>query len=223
VNRPAKTALITGSNRGLGLALAQEFAFAGHRLILHCRKGYGAFKGPSGLVVEGDLREQATIDRLALAASEFDLDVLVNNAGVYLDRPLLDIAPEEVREIVEVNLLAPMFLTMAVWPVFARKGSGLVININSLASRAGRAGESVYAASKAGLKGFSQTLKREATRLGIQVMDVCLGAMRTPMMERRPHFDEMIDPSEVAGIIVRFCDGYKTMDVTNIDICRKVH
>ena len=220
-----KTVMITGANRGLGLELARAFHNVPDEdrvnLILHCRRGG---KLPFwGDVADGDLRDPKTIDYLAKLAFEANLDILVNNAGIYLNKSILGMSYNEVRRVVEVNLLAPIFLTMAVWPVFARKKSGMVVNINSLAGKEGGSGESVYAATKAGLAGFSEALQFDATRDGVRVVNVNIGAMRTDMTKDRKDQDKFIDPADAAKMIVRLCERHQSMRVTTVDLKREIY
>lgn len=217
-----RTVLITGANRGLGLALAETFSGAGFNLLLHCRHGADFLrrKFPVDLVAEGDLRSQQMIDGLASTAK---LDILINNAGVHLSKPFLDMTIEEIREVIEVNLIAPILLTKAVWPIFLRQNSGLVININSLAWLSGGPGESIYSASKAGLTGFGDTLQYDATRAGIRVLNLNIGAMQTDMGGTRDDNSKFIDPRDAARAILGFCEDYPTLRITTADLKRRVY
>lgn len=217
-----KTVLITGANRGLGLILAETFSEAGFNLILHCRHGAGFLrvKFPRDVVVEGDLQSQATIDGMANTAK---LDILINNAGVHLSKPFLDMTIEEIREVIEVNLIAPILLTKAVWPIFLRQNSGLVININSLAASSGGPGESIYSASKAGLTGFGKTVQFDATPAGIRVVNLNIGAMQTDMGKGRADSDKFIDPEDAARAILGFYEDYPSLRITSVDLKRRIY
>ena len=198
-----KTVLITGANGGLGLELAQAFSAAGHDLILHCRNG-GIFlrlRFPAAHVVMGDLRSPSFLEELAFGT----VDILVNNAGVRISNKINNIATEQIREMLEVNLMAPMILARLLWPVLTSR-KGMVVNIGSLAGQGGGPGESVYAATKAGLAAFSETLQYDATVAGVRVVNVNLGAMRTDMTADRRDRDKFIDPAEAARFIVDICN-----------------
>ena len=220
-----KAVLITGANRGLGLSLAKRFAAGGYNLLLHCRSGWLDLAAcfSKCIVIDGDLREQAVVNRLAQAATEASVDILINNAGVYLSRPFGEMIGEEIREVIETNLLAPIFLTRAIWHIFTKKKSGLVININSLASHSPKMGESAYAASKAGLNGFSNGLQFDGTPAGTLVLNVCLGAMKTEMMKDHPDYDYLIDPAEVAAVVFTLCQEYNSLRITSVDIRRRIY
>lgn len=219
-----KTVLITGANRGLGNALARVFGEAGYELILHARNDIEDFPFDFKFV-GGDLTDKDTISRLAIAAGEKDMDVLINNAGIYVNAPLTLTKEDYLREMIEVNLIAPMLLTRAVWPGLARKSAGLVININSLAGReAGSPGQAVYCASKYGLRGFSEGLQFDASRDGIQVIDVLLGALQTDMQrERAFDWSKLIEPKEAARTILSLCEERWSSRVTEVVICRSTY
>lgn len=211
-----KTVLITGAGRGLGASLAHNFKFSEkYKVILHFKSkllvtGFFDWK-----TVKGDLRSAKTISRLA----KHDIDILINNAGVYCNKPFPEMSEDDFRKAIDTNLLAPILLTNALWPTL-KKNSGLVININSLAGKQGSNGETAYCTSKHGLRGFSSALQFDATRDGIRVIDVFLGAMKTDMTKNRKDFDKLIDPKEAAQIILNLCNNYQTLRITEIDISR---
>jgi short-subunit dehydrogenase len=175
-------ALITGSSKGLGRLLANEFASNGYGVILHGRnnekleetkeevESYG--NGVS--YVLGDLKDTNTLDMLVNEAREKDLSVLVNNAadsrvGITFE----DLESEDIENMVYTNLIAPMILTKEIYNLFLeREGNGSVININSVFSLETKDRSVPYSTSKWGLRGFSDTLRAEGEKQGIRVMDV---------------------------------------------------
>ena len=114
----ASTVLITGSSKGLGRSLAMAFARNQYNIILHGRDRRDLTKvkesvlkyGVSCDVVRGDITSEKTIDRLYDVARRRNIDVLINNAGVYLYRPFQDMGAEDFRKVIEVNLIAPVLL-----------------------------------------------------------------------------------------------------------------
>ena len=204
-----KIVLITGAGRGLGKCLADVFRQDGHNLILHCGRG------------DGDLRNPDTILKLRDLAEREDIDILINNAGVYANKYLPDMSPDEFREIVEVNLLAPIFLTKAIWSIFQKKKSGTVIFINSVAGRYGSPGELAYCASKFGLKGFADSLRFDGLRDGGRVISIFLGAMETDMTkDKGGNPKHNIDPYNVAVQVLDLCKTYTRAEATEITIDR---
>lgn len=225
-----KTVFITGASRGLGKALAEIFADNNHnllgpddayRLILHCKNS--ELQKPIGIechIVNGDLVLDGEIQKLASVAERRDIDILINNAGIYCNKPFSEMSEDDFRETIKTNLLAPMFLTRALWPALKKK-SGLIININSHAGKSGTNGETAYCASKHGLRGFSSALQFDATKDGIRIIDVFLGAMKTDMTKGRENFDKLINPAEAAKAIFNLCENYQSLRITEIDISRR--
>ena len=115
------------------------------------------------------------------------IDVLVNNAGVIYDRPVVALKPEQLREEVAVNLTAVIECSQAVLPAMVRHGSGHIINVSSIAGLIGLPGTSLYSATKFGVIGFSEALMREVRRYHIQVTAFCPGYVTTnfsPFLEK---------------------------------------
>lgn len=214
-----KTALITGASRGLGKALACEFSDNGYGLILNNRNGISVL--PDHRTVNGDIAKETTRYKLVLAAKEVDLDILINNVGVYHNGSFVDMENDRIQRMLKVNLIAPMLLTKMILSIFQKKKSGLIININSHAGRHGVDGESVYCASKHGLSGFSNSLKYEINKYGIKILDVYLGAMKTDMTKLRSDWDNLISPKDAAKAIFNASENYETMNIAEINLSRR--
>ena len=216
------TVLITGANRGLGEALVQEFSEHDYNVIVHSRQTLdGVWPGLEKIT--GDLRFPAVISEIGRVALERGVSILINNAGTYINKPFDKMMSNEFRKVIETNLIAPILVTQAVWPAFWSVGTGIVVNINSLAGQAGGNGEAAYAASKHGLAGFSKALQYDGTRDNVRVINMFLGALRTDMTRGRPDHDKFIDPFEVADLIVRLCKNYKTLRVTDLTVARSIY
>ncbi len=223
-----KTVLITGSSKGLGRSLALMFARNKYNVIIHGRDE-PALAEVEGLVLEndlncrailGDLSSQKTLDKLYEIAAENELDVLINNAAMHVHKPLGEMSEKEMRRIIEINLIVPVQLTMKIYPLMRAKKSGIIININSMAATVANELEAAYVASKHGLRGFARSLRYEATRHGVRVVSVYLGAMRTGMTSYRIDWDRLISPDEAAGVIANICKEYKSLTIDEIDLRR---
>ena len=197
-----KTVLITGSNRGLGKALAEAFLEAGHKLIL-----------PTRFLV-GDLAKPETIFRIIGFCQEQNVDIIINNAALYEGHNFLDI--------MQVNFFVPRALILSLWDELKER-KGMIININSLAGKQGGPGEEMYAASKHALKGFSESKQFDATKDNIRILDVFLGAMQTDMTKHRDNYKKLIDPKEVAETILQLIKNRKTMRITELTINRRLY
>lgn len=221
------TVLVTGSSRGLGKALALAFAAAGYDIILSGRderalaitealiRAYGR----DCETIIGDIRIPAVRESMMLAAKRQGVDILVNNAGVYARGAFGDMLPGDVQDIIAVNFTVPILLTLAIYPIMAAKGHGLIVNINSIAGKVPNTAEAVYCASKRGLAGFARSFQAEAIRSGVRVMSIYLGAMDTGMTGRADR-ESLIQPDEAATAIVTACRDYRTMRVMELDLSR---
>ena len=228
-----KTVMITGSSKGLGKALAMVFAINGYDIILHGRNSvsleevredvlkYGAKYSVKCDIVQGDIRLDDTIFQLTHIAREKDIDTLINNAAVYMNEEINDMIFEDFRKVIDINLIAPMLLAYNLFPLFKRKQSGLIVNINSMAGKTGSDGETAYCASKHGLSGFAKALQFDATRNNIRVVDIYPGAMKTDMTKGRKDWEKFIDPLDAARLIFKTCEDYPSMRINEIDISRR--
>lgn len=224
------TVLITGSSRGLGKELAYVFAENGYNLILHGRnlKALEELRRKivkacevSCCIAHGDITADYTISQLVDVAEKKDIDILINNAAMYVNREIACLSSATIKKIINTNLVAPMILTQKIFQLFQRKQSGLIININSMAGKAGGDGETAYCAGKHGLSGFSKALQFDATRHNIRVIDVYPGAMKTGMTLGRKDREKFSDPNEVAELVFKICDDYPSLRVTEVDISRR--
>lgn len=218
--------LITGATRGLGLALSKVFAEAGHTVIMSGRDTETLIEaaeaiGQYCIAVPGDLREHATISKLGACAELHEIDVLINNAGMYLNAPIDLLNTWDMEAMVETNLLAPMRLCQWVVPMMRRIGGGTIVNVGSIASRRPSIGETIYAATKGGLRAFSEALNRETAEQHIQVIEVVIGAMDTAIQVGRTPAEKCIDTIEAARTIYDLATApRRTMRVTEVEIRR---
>ena len=205
--------LITGASKGFGRALALTFAEAGGNLIVAARsaglleqlRAQAEACGVECLAVVGDVTDDSVIESLAEIAVEKQLDILVNNAGVVDIQPLEDVSVERIRQVIELNLVAPIKLTKAVLGMFKARRSGTIINVNSAGGRKPVPHHTIYCASKYGLNGFFDTLKLEIKGLGIRVLNVCPGKMATELFRaagKDMDTAEFIPPEEVAAVVL---------------------
>ena len=224
-----RTVLITGSSKGLGRSLALVFARNKYNIILHGRDAPDLRKVRQSVldhgvrcdVVRGDITSAKTIDRLSEVTRRTNIDVLINNAGIYLYRPFKNTGAEDFRKVIEVNLIAPVILTKMVFPVFQRKKSGLIISINSIAGKNPTDGESAYCASKHGLRGFTRSIQFEANKDHVRVIEVYLGTMNTAMVKGRRDPEKCIQTTEAADFIFGLCKEYPSMRINEIDLGRR--
>ncbi len=179
-------AVITGASGDIGAAIARALAPRADLLVLVGRRRQALdalarqLPGCAVRVVCGDLRYTSTLDAVVAAADEGGgINLLVNNAGVGSFHAFETQAPEAIRSVIETNLVTPMLLTRALLPALARAGAAQVVNVGSVFGSLGYPGFAAYGASKAGLAGFSQALRRELSDTGIAVRQFTPRATRT--------------------------------------------
>ena len=184
-------ALVTGASSGIGAATAVALTRRGFQVIVHGRDESavtGVARKVEGIPICADLSRTKEVERLAeqaLAAGGGRLDVLVNNAGFGWSGDFDTMPTETAERLLAVNLSAPIVLTRALLPTMRERGSGRLVFVSSIAGRLGVGGEAVYAASKAGLDCFAESLRGESLGTGIKVGIVVPGVIATPFFERR--------------------------------------
>ena len=177
-----KTALITGGTSGIGRAVAERFASEGAEVIITGRdhaRGREVVEaveaaGGKARFIAADLASFEDVRRLAEATS--DVDVLVNNAGVFPGGPTEQTTEEAFDVTFDVNVKAPFFLTAAIAPRMAAKGGGSIINISTMAATIGMNGLAAYGASKAALESLTQAWTAEYAAQGVANQHGCARA-----------------------------------------------
>ena len=178
--------LVTGCSSGLGEALFNETCKHDHlKSFAHYRSN---LVDPYALI--GDITDDFFPDKLDEYIRSREVDCFINNAGVLEGN------------VIETNLVAQIKMLQVVYEYFLEKQRGKIININSVAGIYPSANESIYCASKFGLKGFSQSLQLEAVGKGIEVMDVYLGGVQTRMTKDRLSYDSLMKSDDVAMQII---------------------
>ena len=187
--------LITGSARGIGLAIAHKFASVGANVILNGLSGISddilaEFAGYSGKVVAviGDVSKSADAQRIVeeAVAALGSVDVLVNNAGITRDKLMLKMTEEDFEQVLKVNLTGTFNMTQSVLKPMTKARQGAIINLSSVVGLAGNIGQANYAASKAGLIGFSKSVAREVAARNIRVNCIAPGFIASDMTDVLP-------------------------------------
>ena len=196
-NFQEKVVLITGAARGIGLAIAQKFAKDKSKLALNdippaeqeLKKVVEEFK-KQGVVAKyflSDVSKYEEVEKMmGQIQKEFGrLDVLVNNAGTIADRTLAKMTKEEWQKVIDVNLTGVFHCTKLALPLLI-PNQGKIVSISSVVGERGNFGQTNYAASKAGILGFTKSLAKELGRFGVRVNAVCPGLIETRMIETMP-------------------------------------
>lgn len=213
-----KVALVTGAAYGIGLAIAEAFAKAGAKIVFNCsrqetvNRGLKAYK-EKGIEAKGylcDVTNEESVKAMVadIEATVGTIDILVNNAGIIKRIPMEEMAVEDFRRVVDVDLIAPFIMSKAVIPGMIKKGHGKIINICSMMSELGRETVSAYAAAKGGLKMLTRNICSEYGEANIQCNGIGPGYIATeqtaPLRERqadgsRHPFDQFIISKTPAG------------------------
>ena len=174
-----KVALVTGASRGIGAAVARQLDEHGVKLGLGSRSGVDL--GLDAVARQCDVRDAEQVDSLVAATvARFGrLDILVANAGVGAYGPFLELAPEHLDEMVDVNLKGTLYAVRAALPQLLESGEGDVVTLASEAGRRGLPYEAVYCASKFGQVGFTRALDHELREHGVRCTNVCPGGVAT--------------------------------------------
>lgn len=208
-NLNGKVALVTGGSRGIGRAVAGELLRSGCRVAMVGRNRDTVERAAGELAPEGqalplaaDLRDPEQCRRAVAQAVAWGgrLDVLVNNAGVGIFKPVAEMSLEEFREQLEVNLFGAFYCTRFALPHLVQ-AQGWVINIASLAARNPMAGGAAYCASKAALVMFSECLMREVRQQGVRVAAVLPGSVDTEFAGNTPGQAWKLTPEDVARAV----------------------
>lgn len=192
-----KVSLVTGASRGIGAAIAIALAKAGSEVVINYRGEEMAAEeiastirnmGRKAAKSKFDVTEHAEVfQAVSRIASEMGrIDILVNNAGINRDRTLQKMSKEEWDQVLSVNLDGVFNTTKAIVPLMVERSWGRVINISSIIGILGNIGQCNYAASKAGILGFSKSIAKELAPKGITVNVVAPGFTATSMVESLP-------------------------------------
>jgi 3-oxoacyl-[acyl-carrier protein] reductase len=186
-----KTALVTGATGGIGAAIARALHAQGAHVVLSGTReavleALAAELGPRTSAVPANLSDPAAVDGLieaAEAAASVPVDILIANAGITKDGLLLRMKDDDWAEVLKVNLESYFRLSRAAVKGMMRRRSGRIIGITSVVGVTGNPGQANYAASKAGMIGFSKALAQEVATRGITINCVAPGFIESPMTE----------------------------------------
>jgi acetoacetyl-CoA reductase len=234
-----QVALVTGGARGIGRAISEGLAHAG----VHVAAGYSrnettanelaAELGPNTSVHCGNIANHEDCERVVdeVVQRHGRLDIVVNNAGITVDKSIRKMTPAEWDHVIEVNLNGAFYVARAAFPHMVEQGYGRIINISSVIGETGSIGQANYAASKSGLFGLTMTLALEGANKGITVNCVAPGFIATEMVAAVPEdilariveqipLKRLGRPDEVARVVSFLADpesGYITGQIFSIN------
>lgn len=225
-----RIALVTGSARGIGRAVAEALAESGHVVV-----GVDVIDqdtGPMARVIQADLADPETPDRLAADVGR--VDVLVNNAAILVEKPIEETSVAEFDLTIAVNLRAPFLLSRAFGAGMRERGWGRIVNIASIAARTGGTSQvAAYGASKAGLVALTKNFARNYGPDGVTVNVICPAGILTPMADAQERANpgtraataaqfplrRNAEPSEIATVVAFLAsDGAGYMTGATVDV-----
>ena len=212
-----RVAIVTGASSGIGRQLALDLAGRGASVVIAARRRELLHevaeacraRGGSVEALAGDVAERAFVEHMAARAVERfgRIDVVVNNAGISKHKQIYHVTADEVDTVLRVNFLAPAFLTLAALPAMLRRGEGWVVNISSLAGKIPPPRETVYAASKFALTGFTEGLWLDLAGSGIHAAVIHVGPIDTEIWhktdEPTAYRGRKLPPSAVSAAVFR--------------------
>jgi len=183
-----KTALVTGASRGIGRAIAVELAAAGATVVVGYRSGQDEAEEVAeeigGRAVQADVSDAASA--LALVEAAGDIDILVNNAGLTRDGLLARMSDDDWRTVIDTNLSSVFYTCRAVARPMMKKRAGAIVNVSSIVGVHGNWGQTNYAASKAGIIGFTKSLAKELGSRNVRANVVAPGYVKTQLTDVLP-------------------------------------
>lgn len=208
-----KVAIVTGASRGIGKAIALAFAKEGANVVVTARTEEEIKKvsneiqssGSKSMAIKGDVTVKKDIEKVVRkTVEEFEkIDILVNSAGIYLKKPIIDTTESELEKIMEVNFKSVFLWTKIVTKYMIEQRSGTIINIVSNAGKQPYLNEGIYCASKHAVVGFSGVFAIEMKEHNIRVHVICPGGVDTKLQKGSSiPKEKLIKPEDIADVCV---------------------
>ena len=240
-----RAALVTGSSRGIGLAVAEQLAAAGINVALNCsseaglpalREQAGRIAGEHGVqvvAIAASVADEAEANALVEQAHEAfgRLDAVINNAGITRDGLMVRMKDDDFDRVIDVNLKGTFHICRAAGKIMMKQRYGRIVNMSSISGVGGNAGQANYAASKAGVIGLTKTIARELAARGVTANAVAPGFISTDMTDAlsekqreaiggqipMKRFGTVDDVAHLVGFLASEESGYITGQVICID------
>lgn len=226
-----KTAVITGAGSGLGAALAQKLSQEGYRICLTGRTENKLDKTAEKLggdysVYTLDVRSDKQVNKVfnQIKSDHGQIDLLINNAGLGIFDLVENIDTEATHDMIDINLKGTIFCTQEVIADMKERNEGTIVNIVSTAGVEGKVNESVYCASKFGVRGFTDSLQLEVQDSNVRVHGMYMGGMNTDFWDgilEESVTSNMMDPDDIADIVLANIKVRPHINVSDVIIKNK--
>ena len=210
--------LITGCGSGLGRGFFEMRKDYSHNVFPHFREptSYIPLEGDNQPLI-GDITDPMFYDKLSSFLEDNNINVFVNNAALHKQENLLDTSDEDIIAMVNTNLTSQILVLKRVYKFFKEKGEGLIININSVASKYPSPKETIYSATKSGLN----ALQLESIGDRIEIVDFFPGAMQTRMTLGRDNYETLMNVKDVAAMIYDVISNDRNISMNEIVIRKR--
>jgi len=227
-----ETVVITGAGSGLGASLARKYSACGYHVCLLGRTkdklvGTASKLESSHSIYEVDVTSIRSVTTVMekIREERGSIDCLINNAGVGVFKHLEELHEEDINQMIDTNLKGTIYCTREVMPGMRERNKGCIVNIVSASGKEAKATESVYSASKFGVRGFSEALALELKNSHVHIFSVYMGNMKTDLWgDEHPEaqLSNYMNPDDVAEIIIENLKPRRHLCVTDVTILNHV-